>query len=184
MSFDNPTWGEDTISAELDLKLGIKHSTSTIRKYMVRRPSPRHRQTWKTFLKNQGHEIFACDFMTQHTAFFAVIYVFVVMELDTRRIVHVNVSTQPSLPWVKMRSTTSSSSTPAMFGVWPGSSSNTTTGRALRRGGSGASEYMRYPTPIRSCSRGRRPRMTSFDADLLSTEYGAQWHSGTVYRRK
>jgi hypothetical protein len=81
-SFDNPTWGEDKISADLDLKLGIKHSTSTIRKYMVRRPSPGHQQTWRTFLKHEGHEIFACDFMTQHTALFAVIYVFVVMELD------------------------------------------------------------------------------------------------------
>jgi hypothetical protein len=39
--------------------------------------------------------------MTQHTALFAVIYVFVVMELNTRRIVNINVTTQPSLPWVK-----------------------------------------------------------------------------------
>ena len=101
MSADNASWGEDKISAELDLKFGIKHSTSTIRKYMVKRPSPRALQTWRTFLKNHGHEIFACDFMTQHTALFAVIYLFVVMELNTRRIVHINVTTQPSLPWVK-----------------------------------------------------------------------------------
>ena len=101
MSADNPSWGEDKIFEELDLKFGIKHSTSTIRKYMVKRRSPGDRQTWKTFLKNHGHEIFACDFMTQHTALFSVIYVFVVMELNTRRIVHINVTTHPSLPWVK-----------------------------------------------------------------------------------
>ncbi len=100
MSADNPNWGEDKIFEELDLKFGIKHSTSTIRKYMVKR-SPGDRQTWRTFIKNHGHEIFACDFLTQHTAFFAVIYVFVVMELDTRRIVHINITQQPSLPWVK-----------------------------------------------------------------------------------
>jgi putative transposase len=75
MSADNPSWGEDKIFEELDLKFGIKHSASTIRKYMVKRRSPGDRQTWKTFLKNHGHEIFACDFMTQHTALFAVIYV-------------------------------------------------------------------------------------------------------------
>ena len=101
MSADNPSWGEDKIFEELDLKFGIKHSTSTIRKYMVKRRSPGDRQTWKTFLKNHGHEIFACDFMTQHTALFAVIYVFVVMQLGTRRIVHINVTTHPSLLWVK-----------------------------------------------------------------------------------
>jgi hypothetical protein len=87
MSADNPSWGEDKIFEELDFKFGIKHSTSTLRKYMVKRRSPGDRQTWKTFLKNHGHEIFACDFMTQHTALFSVIYVFVVMELNTRRIV-------------------------------------------------------------------------------------------------
>ena len=103
ISADHPSWGEDKIYEELDLKFGIKHSTSTIRKYMVKRPSPGGQQTWKTFLKNHGQEIFACDFMTQHTALFAVIYVFVVMQLGTRRIVHINVTTQPSLPWVKMQ---------------------------------------------------------------------------------
>jgi hypothetical protein len=101
ISTDNPSWGEDKIFEELDLKFGIKHSTSTIRKYIVKRRSPGDRQTWKTFLKNHGHEIFACDFVTQHTALFSVIYVFVVMELNTRRIVHINVTTHPSLPWVK-----------------------------------------------------------------------------------
>ena len=101
MSADNPTWGEDKIFEELDLKFGIRHSTSTIRKYMVKHRSPGDQQTWKTFIKNHGGEIFACDFLTQHTAFFAVIYVFVVMELGTRRIVHINVTQRPSLPWVK-----------------------------------------------------------------------------------
>ena len=101
MSTDNPSWGENKIFEELDLKFGITHSTSTIRKYMVRPPSSGRHQTWRTFLRNQGHEILACDFMTQYTALFAVVYVFVVMELDTRRIVHINVTQNPSLPWIK-----------------------------------------------------------------------------------
>ena len=101
ISAENPSWGEDKIFEELDLKFGIKHSTSTIRKYLVKRRSPGDRQTWNTFLKNHDHAIFACDFMTQHTALFSVIYVFVVMELNTRRIVRINFTTHPSLSWVK-----------------------------------------------------------------------------------
>jgi putative transposase len=101
MSTDNPSWGEDKIFEELDVKFGIKHSTSTIRKYMVKRRPRGGQQSWKTFIKNHGDEIFACDFITQHTALFAVVYVFVVMELRTRRIVHINVTQHPSLSWVK-----------------------------------------------------------------------------------
>ena len=59
MSAENPSWGEDKIFEELDLKFGIKHSTSTIRKYMVKRRSPGDRQTWKTFLKNHGRARFS-----------------------------------------------------------------------------------------------------------------------------
>ncbi len=102
MSRDNPRWGEDKIFEELRIKFNVAHSTSTIRKYMVRRPriGP---QTWRTFIQNHDGEIFACDFVTQYTAFFAVLYVFVVMELETRRIVHIGVTDHPSLPWVKQQ---------------------------------------------------------------------------------
>jgi len=37
ISTDQPGWGEDRIAEELAIKLGIRHSTSTIRRYMVRR---------------------------------------------------------------------------------------------------------------------------------------------------
>jgi transposase InsO family protein len=100
MSRDNPRWGEDKIFEELRIKFNVAHSTSTIRKYMVRRPRP-DPQTWRTFIQNHAGEIFACDFMTQYTAFFAVVYVFVVMELETRRIVHTRVTSDPTLGWVK-----------------------------------------------------------------------------------
>ncbi|MBM3286726.1 MAG: hypothetical protein FJY88_05165, partial [Candidatus Eisenbacteria bacterium] len=47
--------------------------------------------------------VWACDFLTQHTAFFAVAYLFVVMEIESRRIVHVNVTRNPTLAWVKQQ---------------------------------------------------------------------------------
>jgi len=103
ISTDHPEWGEDKIAEELAVKLGVRHSTSTIRKYMVRRVEPRAGQTWKTFIKNHAAELFAVDFLTQTTAFFAVVYIFVVMEIASRRIVLVNVTTNPSLGWVQQQ---------------------------------------------------------------------------------
>ncbi len=68
MSRDNPGWGEDKIFEELCIKFGIAHSTSTIRKYMAKRRPRRDPQTWRTFIRNHAHEIFACDFTTPSCA--------------------------------------------------------------------------------------------------------------------
>ncbi len=104
ISSDRPEWGEDRIAEELTAKCGIAHSPSTIRRYMVPRPgSPRGNQTWRTFACNHAKELCACDFLIQYTAFFSVVYVFVVMEIGSRRIVHTNVTTNPTLPWVKQQ---------------------------------------------------------------------------------
>ena len=104
ISGDHPEWGEDKIAEELAAKFDIQHSPSTIRRYMVPRQGPPHRkQTWRTFIRNHAKEVWACDFLTQYTAFFAVAYVFVIIEIGSRRIVHVNVTTSPTLPWVKQQ---------------------------------------------------------------------------------
>jgi putative transposase len=104
ISGDHPEWGEDKIAEELVAKFGVLHSASTIRRYMVsRRSTPRGDQTWRTFIRNHDKEVWACDFLTQYTAFFAVAYVFIIMEIGSRRIVHVNVTTNPTLSWVKQQ---------------------------------------------------------------------------------
>jgi putative transposase len=59
ISSDQPGWGEDRIAEDLAIKLGVHHSTSTIRRYMVRRREPRGGQTWKTFVKNHTSQMFA-----------------------------------------------------------------------------------------------------------------------------
>jgi putative transposase len=79
VSVDNPSWGEDKIDEELQVKFGISHSTSTIRRYMVRSRPRGDGQKWRTFIKNHSHELYACDFVTQYTALFTTVYVFVVM---------------------------------------------------------------------------------------------------------
>ncbi len=104
ISGTHPEWGEDKIAEELAAKFGVEHSPSTIRRYMTpRHGSPRGNQTWRTVVRNHAKEIWACDFLTQYTALFAVVYVFIIMEIDSRRIVHVNVTTNPTLPWVKQQ---------------------------------------------------------------------------------
>src|SRR6516162_241978 len=83
MANENPTWGEERIAAELLLKLGIRISPRTIRRYMPddagsrRGPSS---QRWMTFVRNHARGILACDFLVTVTARFRVLYLFVIME--------------------------------------------------------------------------------------------------------
>ena len=104
ISGDPPDWGGEKIAEELAAKFGIYHSPTTVRQYRVLRPNaPRGDQTWRTFIRNHGKAVWSCDFLTRHTAFFAVAYVFVIMEIGSRRIVHVNVTSNPTWPWVKQQ---------------------------------------------------------------------------------
>ena len=101
MANDNPLWGEERIANELLVKLGIRISPRTVSKYMVkRRPGQPHGdQRWSTFLKNHANAILACDFFVAVTATFRMLYVFVVIEHGTRRLAHINVTTNPNADW-------------------------------------------------------------------------------------
>jgi putative transposase len=104
MARENPTWGEERIANELSLKLGLRVSPRTVRKYMPKRPdrSPGHRvqaQRWSTFVRNHTQAIVACDFCVVVTATFRLLYVFVVMEHATRRILHINTTAHPTARW-------------------------------------------------------------------------------------
>ena len=63
MANENFLWGEERIANELLLKLGIRVSPRTVRKYMPKRPPghPSVDQRWSTFLKNHAMAILACD---------------------------------------------------------------------------------------------------------------------------
>jgi transposase InsO family protein len=101
MASENPLWGEERIANELLVKLGIRISPRTVGKYMPKRPpgQPRGDQRWSTFLKNHAKAILACDFFVAVTATFRMLYVFVVIEHSTRRLAHINVTTNPSADW-------------------------------------------------------------------------------------
>ena len=100
MAQENRLWGAERIRGEL-LKLGIEVSKRTIQKYMSHvRTSPSGSQTWATFLKNHAREIWGCDFTTTYDLFFRPIHIFVIIELHSRRIVHVAVTRSPTDEWV------------------------------------------------------------------------------------
>ena len=97
MSRENPTWGAPRMLSEL-LLLGHDVAESTVDKYMIRQPKPPS-QTWRTFLENHAGQIAAMDFFTVPTVTFRVLYVFMVLRHDRRRIVHFNVTTNPTARW-------------------------------------------------------------------------------------
>lgn len=79
-------------------------SPRTVPKYLpdLHHPGPRgetNGQRWATFVRNHAEAMAACDFCTTVTAAFRILYVFVVMEVGSRRIVHVNVTTNPTAEW-------------------------------------------------------------------------------------
>jgi putative transposase len=97
MAKENRLWGAKRIRGEL-LKLGVRVSKRTIQNYMPkmrRKPS----QTWTTFLKNHAGGIWASDFTVVHDLLFRPWYTFVVIELQTRRIVHTAVTHSPYDDW-------------------------------------------------------------------------------------
>jgi putative transposase len=101
MSLANPLWGAPRIHGEL-LKLGIAVSQTTVAKYVPRRrrpPSP----TWRAFLRHHVSELASIDFFTVPTATFRVLFVFVVLAHDRRRILHISVTAHPTTAWTRQQ---------------------------------------------------------------------------------
>ena len=114
MAGDNRLWGAERIRGEL-LKLGVRVAKRTVQRYMrgVRRRPPGG-QTWATFLGNHRHQTWACDFLQIFHLWFEPIFAFFLVDLGSRRVVHVAVTREPSSVWgaQQMRNATP-------FGVGP-----------------------------------------------------------------
>ena len=97
---DNRLWGAERIRGEL-LKLGLRVCKRTIQKYMrgVRTQQPRG-QKWSTFLRNHAADIWACDFLQVTDLFFRPLFAFFIVELKSRRVIHVGVTRSPTDAWV------------------------------------------------------------------------------------
>lgn len=102
MAAENVSWGEERIANELKLKLGIRVSPRTVQKYLCRggpARTPNPEQRWLTFVHNHAKGIVACDLFVVITASFRILYVFVILELGTRRIPHQDVTAHPTAEW-------------------------------------------------------------------------------------
>ena len=97
ISCSNPLWGAPRIHGELR-KLGINIAQATVSKYMVRHRKPPS-QSWRTFLNNHVKDLVSVDFFTVPTVTFRVLFVFVVLRHDRRRVVHFNVTDSQTAKW-------------------------------------------------------------------------------------
>ncbi len=103
MAKENQLWGAERIRGEL-IKLGIEVSKRTIQRYIPKeKKTGSSSQTWATFLKDQASDTWACDFTVVTDWLFRQWYVFVVMELNTRRIVHTGVTKYPTDEWTAQK---------------------------------------------------------------------------------
>jgi hypothetical protein len=93
----NPGWGAPRIHGELQ-KLGITISQPAVSKYMVRHRKPPS-QSWRTFLDNHIGNMVSVDVFTVSTVTFRVLFVFVILAHDRRRVVHFNVTDSPTAKW-------------------------------------------------------------------------------------
>ena len=100
MAAKNRLWGAERIRGEL-LKLDIHVCKRTIKRYMrrVRTLQPRG-QRWATFLRHHAADIWACDFLQVTDLFFRPLFAFFIIELKSRKVIHVGVTRSPTDPWV------------------------------------------------------------------------------------
>jgi putative transposase len=114
MARENRLWGAERIRGEL-LKLGIRVCKRTIQKYLrtVRTHQPRG-QRWSTFLRNHAGQIWACDFLQVSDLFFRPLFAFFLIELESRKVIHVGVTRSPSDHWVARTA-------PGSDSLWAGS---------------------------------------------------------------
>ena len=94
----NTLWGAPRIHGELQ-KLGITVSERTVSNIIKKhRPTKPPSQTWRTFLTNHMHNSFAIDFFTVPTAKFRVLFVFIILWHERRKVMHFNVTEHPTCP--------------------------------------------------------------------------------------
>jgi putative transposase len=98
MSQANPLWGAPRIHGEL-LKLGIDVSQATVGRYLPWRPKPPS-PTWRSFLQNHRHDTAAVDKFVVVTATFQLLYALVVLGHERRKVIHLDVTPNPTQDWL------------------------------------------------------------------------------------
>jgi len=100
MAAENSLWGAERIRGEL-LKLGVRVAKRTVQRHMrAVRPQRPSGQAWATFLHNHAADVWACDFLPVIDLGFRALFAFFIVDLDSRRVVHVGVTRHPTDAWV------------------------------------------------------------------------------------
>ncbi len=81
------------------LKLGVEVAQSSVAKYMAKRRGPPS-QGWRTLLRNHAPDIAAMDLFVVPTIGFDLLYALVIIRLDRRDLVWINVTTNPTAEWI------------------------------------------------------------------------------------
>src|SRR6266404_5617223 len=98
ISRENPLWGAPRFHGEV-LTRGIDIAQLTVSKYMVRRRGPPS-QSWKTFLRNHAPDIAAIDLFIVPTIGFKLLYGLAIINLERRRLIWTNATTNPTAEWL------------------------------------------------------------------------------------
>ena len=100
---ENTSWGYVRIVGELR-KLGIDVSATLVRNVLADAgvpPAPqRDRLSWRSFLRQHGESILACDFLTVDTVWLRRLYVLVFLSIGSRRIEYVACTSNPDRRWM------------------------------------------------------------------------------------
>jgi hypothetical protein len=100
---ENSHWGYVRIVGELR-KLGITVSATLVRNVLARAgipPAPeRTASSWRSFLRQHGNAILACDFFTVDTVWLRRLYVLFFVSVGTRRIEYVACTRKPNTAWM------------------------------------------------------------------------------------
>ena len=99
----NPLWRAPRIHGELQ-KLGIAVSERTVSR-VLETVKPPPSQTWRTFLQNHLGQIVAVDFFTVPTIGLRVLFVFLVIEHQRRRVLHFGITEHPTAEWTGQQMT-------------------------------------------------------------------------------
>ncbi|PYV87649.1 MAG: hypothetical protein DMG05_17225 [Acidobacteria bacterium] len=86
------------------MNFGIQGSPRTVQKYLLEDPNCGRRQTvpsqhWTTFVRNHAKAMLACDFFVSVTVRFRFVYVFLIMAVGTRRLIHFDITSHRKATW-------------------------------------------------------------------------------------
>ena len=164
-------WRARKIQAEL-MKLGIRVSLATVSRYVPKKErDPTQKKRWMTFLRNRKDVIAGMDFFVVPTVRFRLLYVWFAIDHGRRRILHFNVTENPTAAWVTQQLRETFPNEPIHRYLIYDNDARPTQSQALRQ--------LRWLTIF---SPAVTSAIKSFEIDRKRTAFRSPWQNGTVER--